>query len=141
LTEVVEYCVEINKDIKESQQLKEVTDIFDLFSSDFNAFLEKVEEMNSEFMFTPYFTKFDLNKMWRVIKKIDNKQIINLGFYFEGRYRRNIYEGIYSEKQFLENLNEKVENLILNRTTSKLKKVILEFFNKKIKESIENFPE
>ncbi|MFD2543710.1 hypothetical protein ACFSSB_15365 [Lacinutrix gracilariae] len=141
LTEIVEYCVEVNKDIKESQQLKEVTDIFDLFSSDFNAFLEKVEEMNSEFMFTPYFTKYDLNKIWRVIKKLDNTQIINLGFYFEGRYRRNIYEGIYSEKQFLENLNEKVENLILNRTTSKLKKVTLEFLNKKIKESIQNFPE
>ena len=38
---------------------------------DFNAFLERVEEMNSEFMFTPYFTEYDFNKIWRVIKKLD----------------------------------------------------------------------
>jgi hypothetical protein len=141
LTEIVEYCVEINKGIKEGQELKELTDIFDLFSSDFDAFLGKVEEMNSEFMFTPYFTKFNFNKTWRVIKKLDNTKIINFAFYFEGRYRKNIYEKNYPEKQFLENLNEKVENLILNRTTNKLKKVTLELFSEKIKESIENFPE
>ncbi|WP_299252418.1 hypothetical protein [uncultured Lacinutrix sp.] len=141
LTEIVEYCVEINKGIKEGQEIKELTDIFDLFSSDFNAYLEKVEEMNNEFMFTPYFTKYDFNKIWRVIKKLDNTQIVNFGFYFEGRYRINIFEGIYPEKQFLKNLNEKVENLILNRATNKLKKVTLEFFSKKIKESIGNFPE
>jgi hypothetical protein len=141
LTEIVEYCVVINKDIKEGQQLKVLIDIFELFSTDFNAFLEKVGEMNSEFMFTPYFTKYDFNKIWRVIKKLDNTQIINFAFYFEGRYQRNVYEKIYSEKQFLEDLNEKVENLILSKTTNKLKKVTLEFFSKKIKESIEHFPE
>ena len=141
LTEIVEYCVEINKGIKEGQELKELTDIFDLFSSDFDAFLGKVKEMNSEFMFTPYFTKFNFNKTWRVIKKLDNTKIINFAFYFEKRYRKNIYEKNYPEKLFLENLNEKVENLILNRTTNKLKKVTLELFSEKIKESIENFPE
>ncbi|AUC76288.1 hypothetical protein [Olleya sp. Bg11-27] len=141
LTEIVEYCVEINKGIKEGQELKELTDIFNLFSSDFNAYLEKVEEMNNEFMFTPYFTKYDFNKIWRVIKKLDNTQVVNFGFYFEGRYRTNIYEGIYPEKQFLEDLSTKIESLILNKTTNKLKKVTLEFFNKKIKQSIGNFPE
>lgn len=140
LTEIIEYCVKISKDIKKDQQLKVLIDIFELFSTDFNAFLERVEEMNSEFMFTPYFTEYDFNKIWRVIKKLDNTQIINFAFYFEGRYRRDIYEKIYSEKQFLENLNEKVENLILSKSTNKLKKVTLEFFNKKIKESIEHFP-
>ena len=141
LTEIVEYCVELNKRIKEIQELKQLTDIFDLFSSDFNTYLEKVKEMNNEFIFTPYFTKYDFNKIWKVIKKLDNTQIVNFAFYFEGRYRINIYKGIYLEKQFLEDLNEKVENLILNRTTNKLKKVTLEFFSKKIKESIGNFPE
>ncbi|MFA9188362.1 hypothetical protein AAGV33_08535 [Flavobacterium sp. FBOR7N2.3] len=141
LKEIVEYCVEINKGIKEDQELKELTDTFDLFSSDFNTFLEKVEEMNSEFMFTPYFTKYDFNKIWRVIKKLNNTQIINLAFYFEGRYQINVYEKIYSEKQFLEELNKKVENLILSKTTKKLKKVTLEFFSRKIKDSIEHFPE
>jgi hypothetical protein len=141
LTEIVQYCAEINKDIKEAQHLKELTDIFHLFSSEFNTFLEKVEEMNSEFMFTPYFTKFDFNKTWRVIKKLDNTQIINLSYYFEGRYRKHIYDKIYPERQFLETLNEKVENLIANSTTRKLKKVSFEFLNQKIKESIKNFPE
>lgn len=141
LFEIAEYCKEINAGIKEGQQSKELTDIFDLFSSDFDAFLEKVDERNNDFMFTPYFTKQDYNKTWRVIKKLNNKQIINFAFYFEGRYRRHIYENIFPEKNFLEYLNGKVDNLILNRTTSKLKRVTLEFFNNKIKESIKHFPE
>lgn len=141
LTEIVEFCVTINNGIKESQQLKVLNDIFDLFSSDFSAFIEKVEETNNEFKFKPYFTKFDFNKIWKVIKKMDNSQLIDFAFYFERRYRKNIYEEIYPEKQFLVELNGKVENLILNKTTSKLKKVSLEFFRDKIKEVMENFPE
>jgi hypothetical protein len=141
LIEIVEYCVKINTDIKEGKRLKELTDIFDLFSSDFNAFLEKIDERNSEFVRTPYFTKYDFKRIWRVIKKLENNQIINFAFYFEGRYQRTMYEEIYSEKQFLEDLNEKVKNLISNRNTSELKKVTLEFFSKKIKESLEHFPE
>ncbi len=121
--------------------MRDLNDLFDLFSSDFNTFLEKVENRDSMFKFTPYFMKYDFNKIWRLIKKLDNIQIINLAFYFEERYRRNIYEKIHSEKQFLENLNMKVEQLIVSRNTKKLKKVTLDFFNKKIKESILNFPE
>jgi CRISPR/Cas system CMR-associated protein Cmr5 small subunit len=141
LKEIVEYCIEINNGIKENQELKELTDIFSLFSSNFNSFLEKVEEMNNEFMFTPYFTNFDFNKTWRTIKKLDNSQIINLAFYFQGRYRKHIYEKIYPEKEFLENLNKKVENLISNKSTNKLKKATLKFFSERIMESIKNFPE
>lgn len=141
LKEIVEYCIETNKGIKENQELKELTDIFSLFSSDFNSFIEKVEEMNNEFMFTPYFISFDFNKTWRIIKKLDNSQIINLAFYFQSRYRINVYEKIYPEKEFLENLNKKVEDLISNKSTNKLKKVTLKFFREKIMESINNFPE
>ena len=141
MKEIVDYCVEVNNGIRERQELKKITNIFGLFSSDFNVFLEKVEEINNEFMFTPYFTKYNFNKIWRVIKKLDNTQIINFAFYFESRYRKFINPDIYPEKQFLENLNEKIENLISKKTTSKLNKVTLEFFNKKIKVSIENFTE
>lgn len=141
LKEIVEFCIETNKGIKENQELKELTDIFSLFSSDFNSFIEKVEEMNNEFMFTPYFINFDFNKTWRIIKKLNNSQIINLAFYFQSRYRINIYEKIYPEKEFLENLNKKVEDLISNKSTNKLKKVTLKFFREKIMESINNFPE
>ncbi|MBT0607269.1 hypothetical protein [Aequorivita echinoideorum] len=141
LKEIVEYCLKINKGIKEHQELKELTDIFNLFSSDFNSFLEKVEEMNNEFMFTPYFTKFDFSKTWRIIKKLDNSQIINLAFYFESRYQRNIYEKIFPEKIFLENLNKKIEDSISNKNTEKLKKVALKFLDEKIIDSIKNFPE
>ena len=97
--------------------------------------------MNNEFMFTPYFTKFDFSKTWRIIKKLDNSQIINLGFYFESRYRKNIYGKIFPEREFLENLNKKVEDSISNKNTKKLKKVALKFLSEKIIESIKNFPE
>lgn len=141
LKEIAEYCIEINNGIKENEELKKFENLINLFSSDFNSFIEKVREANNEYMFTPYFTNFDFNKIWRIIKELDNSQIIDLAFYFQSRYRRHIYEKIYPEKEFLENLYKKVEDLISRKSTNKLKKVTLKFFNEKIMESINNFPE
>lgn len=140
LKEIIDYCLDTNNAIKENQEIKQIQDIFSLFSSDFNSFLEKVEEMNSEFVFTPYLTNFDFNSTWRVIKKLDNSQIIKLAFYFQSRYGRNIYEKFYPEKEFLKNLYERVQALISNQNTKKLKKATFKFLNEKITESINNFP-
>jgi hypothetical protein len=137
---ITDYCIETNKSIRDNQQKKELTEIFDLFSSDFNSFLEKVEENNNEFMFTPLFTKFDFNKTWRVLKNIDNSQLVSFGFYFRGRYRVHIYEGLYPEKDFLIKLKGNIEDLIKKKSTKKLKLVALKFLNLKIDESIKNFP-
>lgn len=141
LKEIVNYCIEINKNIKEHKRQGELTEIFNQFSSDFNAFVEKVEEQNNEFMFFPFFTKFDFKKTWRIVKKLDNSQLVNLGFYFESRYRVNIYEKLYPEKDFLMQLKVNIEDLIKKKTTNKLKIVALDFLNKKIDGCIKNFPE
>ncbi|XLS27958.1 hypothetical protein ACJD0Z_12200 [Flavobacteriaceae bacterium M23B6Z8] len=140
LTEIVKYCRDVNVNIKKNKIEKELNDLFELFTKDIDAFIEKVEEHNNEFMFTPFFTEFDFNKTWRRIKQLDNSKIVNFGFYLGGRYRVHIYEKLYPEKEFLMSLKEKSEELIGNNKTTKLKTVALEFLNEKIDECIKNFP-
>lgn len=140
LTEVVNYCIKINNCIKEETESKKILDIFEMFSKEFDTFLEKVQEYNNEFSLTPFFTKFNFNKTWGKIKTLQNTQIINLAFYISDRYKVNIYEDLYPEKDFLLALNDVIEKELAKKSKTKMEKVALEIFKSKVLVSINNFP-
>jgi len=141
LKEIVDYCVEINESIQREILEKKVNDIFEQFSQNFDEFLEKIQELNNDFLFSPYLSTFNFNKTWRVINKLSNLQTINLAFYFSYRYKVNIYEGLYPEKEFLIALKDKVTEKYEKKGTTKMVKIALNFLNQKISESINNFPQ
>lgn len=138
--EIVDYCIEINNGIQKVIEEKKVNDVFEMFSQNFDEFLEKIQEPNNDFLFTPYLSTFNFNKTWRIINKLSNLQTINLAFYFSYRYRVNIYERLFPEKEFLIALKEKITEKYEKKGTTKMEKIALAFLNKKINESINNFP-
>lgn len=140
IKEIVDYCVEINNGIQRQIEERKVNDVFEMFSHNFDEFLEKIQEPNNDFLFSPYLTTFNFNKTWRVINKLSNLQIVNLAFYFSYRYKVNIYEGLYPEREFLITLKEKVTEKCEKKGTTKMVKIALNFLNQKIDESINNFP-
>lgn len=140
LTEIVNFCADINDNIKQESESKKTLDLLKLFSNDFHKFIEQVEDSNNELIFTPIFAKFDFNKTWRIIKKLNNSQIIDLGFYFQSRYRAHIYEGLFPDKEFLINLKLKLEIESSKKRITKLNLVAYNFMIEKINEVLKNFP-
>ena len=141
LKEIVDFCDEINNSIQREIEEKKVNDVFEMFSHNFDEFIEKIQETNNDFLFSPYLSTFNFNKTWRIINKLSNLQTINLAFYFSYRYKLNIFEGLYPEKEFLIALKEKVTEKYEKKGTTKMVKIALNFLNKKINESINNFPQ
>jgi hypothetical protein len=139
--EILEFCNQLNGNLKKSIETKKTGDLFDLFMKDFDAFIDKIEDNNNEFHFTPFFVKFNFDKTWNRLKKLTNTQLINFGFYLRGRYRVQIYNGLLPEKEFLTSLELKIKEDLVSNKTLKMKKVALNFLHVKVKESIGNFPE
>ena len=139
LKEIGEYCNETNKQIKVNSEKEEIKSLFELFKSDFIAFLEKVNEPNTQLRYSPIFSEFNFNKFWKAFKKSKNTELIEFGFDLKRRYTKNVYPDLNPEKEFLENLKAKLEIEIAKPKTRKLDKITFEFLVKKINESIENF--
>lgn len=139
LKEIGEYCNETNKQIKVSSEKQEIKSLFELFKSDFKAFLEKVNEPNTQLRYSPIFSEFNFNKFWTAFKKAKNTELIEFGFDLKRRYTKYVYRDLNPEKEFLENLKAKLEIEIAKPKTRKLDKITFEFLVKKISESIENF--
>jgi hypothetical protein len=139
LKEIGEYCREINNQIKVNSEKEEIKSLFELFKSDFKAFLEKVNEHDSHLRYLPVFSEFNFNKFWSAFKKSKNTELIEFGFDLNRRYSKYINRSLNPEKEFLENLKTKLEIEITNQKTRKLDRITFEFLVKKINESIENF--
>ena len=139
LKEIGEYCNETNKQIKVNSEKEEIKSLFELFKSDFKAFLEKVNEPNTQLRYSPIFSEFNFNKFWAAFKKSKNTELIEFGFDLKSRYTKYVYPDLNPEKEFLKNLKAKLEIEIAKSKTRKLDKITFEFLVKKINESIENF--
>ncbi|PQB07303.1 hypothetical protein BST83_09150 [Polaribacter filamentus] len=137
--EIGEYCIEVNKKIKAQSEKEELESLFELFKSDFKAFLEKVNEPNTQLRYSPIFSKFNFIKFWSIFKKAKNTELIEFGFDLKSRYTKSVYPDLNPEKQFLEQLKEKLELEIVKSKTKKLDKIAFEFLVTKITESIANF--
>jgi hypothetical protein len=139
--EMLEFCYQLNDNLKKSIETQKTDKLFNLFLNDFDSFIDMIEDHNNEFHYTPFFLIFDINKTWNRLKKVTNTQLINFGFYFRNRYRVQIYEGLFPEKEFLTSLELKIKEELDNEKTLKMKKVALIFLHVKVIESIGNFPE
>ena len=139
LAEIMSYCIKINEEIQKSTEKKQSKEIEILFESDFLKFLEKVKENNEKFRFSPFWLDISIHKVYQVINQLSNNYIIELAFYFQDRYKMNIYEKLYPEKDFLINLKNKI-NLPKKRSIKNLRNASLDYLITLIDESIINFP-
>lgn len=139
LMAIREYCVKINKEIKSNSEKEEIKSLFMLFKNDFEVFLEKVNEPNTQLRYSPIFSKFNFNKFWTVFKKSKITELIEFGFNLKRRYTKPVYQDLSPEKEFLNKLKAKLEIEISKERTRKLDKIAFGFLVKKIEESIEEF--
>ena len=138
--EIIKYCLEINESLKVSNEGTELKNLFDLFLNDFDAFILKVSERDNEFRFSAFWFEFDMNKIITRINKLGNDQIWNFGHYFKNRYRKHIFERLYSEKEFVIDLIKRIDNPTIKRKIKNLHNASLDYLSKCLKESELNFP-
>lgn len=138
LQEIGRYCIEINKKLGELIEKDKIIKIEQLFSSNFNAFLEMINDTNERFSHLPVFQYFSSENTYRTINKLSNKEIIELAFLFQDRYNR-VYEALAGEKDFLVNILHKIDKP-KKRKIKNLRNASLNFLSKKMTGSIKNFP-
>jgi len=134
--EIIKFCLKVNDSLKETNNKDELENLFRLFQTDFEAFLEKVYERDN----TPFWLEFNFNKVLSTINKMDGEQIWSFGHYFNSRYRRNIYEKLYPEKDFIIKLRERIDKPTKNRNRKTLHNASLDYLSKCLGESEKNFP-
>lgn len=120
IKEIISVCIEKNNQIFKKNELDKLEKIFEIFENDFDEFIENSQNINNEFIIKPFFSAFNFNKLWNVIRKLSNKQLVELGFLIEYRYRQQIYPDIKAEKQFLVSLKEQLEKKLESGKSNKL---------------------
>jgi hypothetical protein len=130
----------MNESLKETKNENTLNQLFNLFKTDFKTFIEKVEGRDNEFRFSPFWLQFDKAKIVKRINELNNEQIWNLGHYFTSRYRRNIYEKLFPEKDFLISLRQEINKPTKKRTRKNLRNASLDYLTKCIIACEQNFP-
>lgn len=120
LKEILNVCKEKNNNTFEENKLRELQIYFELFERNFNEFIENSQNLNNDFQFNPFFEKLEFRKLWYVINKLSNSQLIELGLLIEYRYKEKIYTDLLVEKDFLLQLKQKLENKITSKRSNKL---------------------
>ena len=138
--EIVRYCLEINESLRETNDESKLQEMFKLFQTDFNGFIEKVEQNDNEFRFSPFWLQFDMTKIIKRLNELSNEQIWTLGHYFTSRYRRNIYEKLFPEKDFLSELRGHIDKPTVKRRRKNLHNASLDYLSKCIVACEQNFP-
>ena len=138
ILEIMKYCLEINDRIKKEKHLKDLNDLLKLLEKDIKGFISVVQDQNSQFRFSPFFLDVSPDRMYTIINRLNNNDIIEFGFYLQYRYRPIIFDKLHPEKGFLINLKDKI-NLPKKRKIKNLRNAALDFLVKHIDESISNF--
>jgi hypothetical protein len=141
LTEIVQYCLEINSSLNKNSEKEEIEYYLFLLESDFEAFDTKTLNRDSQIRFTPFWLQYDINKVYRIIRNLKNDQIWRLAHYFRDRYRRHIYKEILPEKEFVANLLSLINNGTKERAKKNLENASLDYLSKCLNDSLLNFEE
>lgn len=141
LLDIVKYCLNINNSLKDKKEEVDLEGYFQLFVDDFDKFDSVAREHNNEIQFTLFWTRFDVLKVYRRIRKLDNSQIWRFGHYITSRYRRNIFERLYPEKEFVVQLYSLIDNDTKERKKKNLQNASLDYLSKCLRESELNFPQ
>lgn len=137
--EIIKFCIDVNNSLKIDNTQKDLDDLFSKFQSNYSNFLEIVSESNNEYRFTSFWLDFNLNKVVKTIINLENKQIWELGHYFQDRYRVQIYEKIYPEREFIIKLREAIDKPTKKRKIKSLKNASLDYLTKSLIECEKNF--
>lgn len=139
LKEIMNYCINTNNKIEKIKDKENIKELEALFESDFLKFIEKAQEDNGKYKFTPFWLDISINKVYQVLNQLSNNNLVELAFYFQNRYRIDTYEKLYPEIDFLINLKNKI-NFPKKRKIKNLRNASLDFLVRHIDESINNFP-
>lgn len=139
--EVVRYCLDINESLKEKKKVDDIKKLFKTFSKNYEKFIETIESRDSEYRYSPFWLEIDIKKIRTQINKLTNMQIWELGHYFTDRYRRNIYEKLFPEKDFVIKLRELIDSPTKARKRKNLRNASFNYLSKCLTECEKNFPE
>jgi hypothetical protein len=139
LIEITQYCLEINSSLFESNSKNELTILYDLFLSDYLAFIELVTS-DSHWNHYSFWSEFDITKVYKRIVKLNKADIWNIANYFRNRYQPNIFEGLYPEKEFIVNFLNHSNKASSTRTKKNLLNISLDHLSKCLSQSLSNFP-
>ncbi len=139
LLDIVKYCLAINESLKNKKEENNLESYFKLFVEDFDKFDSTTREHNNEIRFTLFWTHFDVLKVYRRIRKLDNSQIWKFGHYINSRYRKNIYDKLYPEKEFVDQLYNLINNNSKERKKKNLQNASLDYLSKCLREAKLNF--
>ncbi len=140
LEEVVNYCINSNNRLKEEQESRNLDNIENLLITDIGKFIQESYESKDQLYRNAFWTKFSIRKVYYIINRLSNKDIIELSFYFKERYKRHVSAELNCEKNFLINLKERI-NKPQKRRAKNLRNATLDFLIKHIDNSIKNFPQ
>jgi hypothetical protein len=133
--EIRKHCLSINEAIGKANNKQNQENIIQLLENDFEEFMKQV---NSD-QYSPFWNDIPLKKIMLSLNKIEKFQIIRLANYFNNRYRRYIYEGLYPEKEFVTNFIDTIDNPTKKRKIRNLRNRCLDFLSKTLKECESNF--
>lgn len=139
IKEIAEHCSFVNDGVQKTEQTDELELLFNVYKTDFERFLENIQDDSKEINFTPFLSSFDFKKFSVRFKQITNKQVVDFAFYIDRKYSHQIYHPFIPDKFFLQNLHDFILNELSKKTTSKLTKVAYEFMSKKIENVLPNF--
>lgn len=139
IREVINACINKNNELSIIQEQNILDELFNKFKNHYDVFIEDSQNTNSEFLFKPFFSTFQFNKFWRIIIKLSNTQLIELGFLIEHRYRPTIYPELLKEKDFLLELKQKLELKLNSKKCTKLDIATYKNVIGKIEKVIPNF--
>lgn len=139
--EIVDFCIEINEIVKKDNDSKEIELFYNLFLVNYNEFIQVVDTDDFKFRFEPFWNQINVKNLCFKIKRMDNSQIWGLGRYFLKRYRREIFERILPEKNFVIQLKKLIDEKTKVRKNKNLRNASLDYLSECLGESILNFPE
>ncbi|WMN11374.1 hypothetical protein QYS49_38150 [Marivirga salinae] len=137
--EIMKYCLEVNNQIETNRNTDKTEELFQIMKTDFNKFVEEARSRENMFRFQPFWTKLSFTKVYSAILNLSNKEIIEIAFLFQERYRQHIYEKLFPEKDFLEKLKKRLESR-KSMKTNNLRNSTWKFLIKYIDQSLANFP-
>lgn len=138
VSEIVNFCVDINKKLEEKTQNNTLESLTQLLFTDVDKFIQSQYETNRQFMTNAFWDEIPITKVYQAINKMTNNEIIELAFYFKERYRRYIPSHLNPEKEFLKKLKE-IINKPQRRNIKNLRNASLDILVKYIDDSILNF--
>lgn len=140
IKEIVDFCIKINESVKKDSQSVRLEAILELLITDFEKFMEKIQDTRTELYFTPFFSNFAFNKFIFCFKKITNSQIIELAYYINNRYSNQIHPELIADKVFLINLKDFIKKECNKSNVTKFRKIAYNFMEEKISDVLINFP-